>query len=365
MLSKVNNISISTPFIGKEEISNVLKVLKSKQLAQGRMVEQFEQVFAEYIGTKFAVATSNGTTALFLSLKALDLDENTEVITTPFTFIATANIILHAGLKPVFVDIDQDTFNLNPNLIEQKITNKTRAILPVHLYGQPADMIKIKKIAKKNNLKIIEDACQAHGAEYFTKKVGSLGDLGCFSFYPTKNMTTSEGGIVTTDNEKLAEKIKILRNQGMSKQYQYEQIGYNFRMTDIQAAIGLAQIKKLISFNKKRVANAEVLTKALKTLVITPKISPNVKHVFHQYTIKVPSQKRDYLKKELFKKNISAGVYYPSPITQTKPYLKLGYGKESFPITEKVCNEVLSLPIHPQLTKQDLKTIIDSVKEAM
>lgn len=352
-------IPISKPILGKEEEKAVLEVLRSGSLAQGVQVEEFEKKFAKYIGVKYAVATSSGTTALHLALLANEIKKGDEVITSPFTFIASSNAILYCGAKPVFVDIGED-FNINPDLIENKINKKTKAILVVHLYGYPAQMDKIMKIAEKYNLAVIEDACQAHGASIRGKKVGSFG-TGCFSFYPTKNMTCGEGGMITTNNYKIAEKAKLLRNQGMRIRYYSDILGYNFRMTEIAAAIGIEQLKKLEVFNKQRIANARYLNKNIKTKgIILPRAKRGFRHVYHQYTIRITAEcpkSRQEVIKILEKNGISSAIYYPLPIYKQKPYFNLGY-KEHLPVTEKCSKEVLSLPIHPSLTQKDLQKII-------
>lgn len=352
-------ISISKPILGKEEKGAVLKVLDSGFLAQGAKVEEFEKKFAKYIGVKYAIAASSGTTALHLALLAHGIKKGDEVITSPFTFIASSNAILYCGAKPVFVDIGED-FNINPDLIEKKITKRTKAILVVHLYGCPAQMDKIMKIAKKYNLVVIEDACQAHGAAIKKKKVGSFG-TGCFSFYPTKNMTTGEGGMVTTNDKKIAEKAKLLRNHGMRIRYYHAILGYNFRMTEIAAAIGIEQLKKLEKFNKKRISNANYFNKNIKIKgVILPRVKKGYRHVFHQYTIRITSQcpkSREEIIKTLNKNGIGSAIYYPVSVYCQKPYIKHGY-KDHSPVTEKYTREVLSIPIHPSLTKKDLKKIV-------
>jgi dTDP-4-amino-4,6-dideoxygalactose transaminase len=352
-------IPISKPILGAREKKAVLKVLDSGFLAQGAKVEEFEKRFAEYIRVKYAIAISSGTTALHLALLAHGIKKGDEVITTPFTFIASSNAILYCGAKPVFVDIGED-FNINPDLIEKKITKKTKAILPVHLFGYPANMVKIMKIAKKYHLAVIEDCCQAHGASIFGKKVGSFG-TGCFSFYPTKNMTTGEGGMITTNNKQIAERARLLRNHGMKIKYYHDVLGFNFRMTEIAAAIGIEQLKKLEKFNKKRIANANYLNKNIKTKgIILPKIRKGYRHVFHQYTIRITDQcpkSREEIIKKLEENGIGSAIYYPLPVYRQKPYLKLGY-KEYLPITEKYSKEVLSLPVHPSLTQNDLRKIV-------
>jgi perosamine synthetase len=358
-------IPIAKPIIEDEEVEEVVKVLRSGFIAQGPKVAEFEEDFAEYIGVKHAVASSSGTTALHLALLAAGVGPGDEVITTPFTFAATGNSILYVGAKPVFVDIDHETYNLDPEKIEKEVTDKTKAIMPVHLYGQPADMDPIKEKADDHKLIIIEDAAQAHGAIYNGKKTGSLGDMGCFSFYPTKNMTTSEGGIITTNSEEMAEKARVLRAHGESERYTHVVLGYNFRMTDIAAAIGIVQLKKLEKFNEKRIKNAKYLTEQIDKIngIKPPYVPANVKHVFHQYTIRVEKSKRDELMKFLNSSGIGTGIHYPKPIYQQKLYQELGFSA-SCPEAEKAAAEVLSLPVHPSLDVDDLEKIVSALKNA-
>ena len=360
-------IPIAQPMIGKEEIEAVKKVFKSGSLAQGPQVEKFEKEFAKFIGTKYAIAISSGTTALHLALLAAGIKAGDEVITTPFTFIATANSILYTGAKPVFADINEETYNLDPKSVESKIAKKTRVILVVHLYGQMADMEAISKIAKKHKLKIIEDACQSHGAKFKNKKAGSIGLASCFSFYPTKNMTTGEGGMITTNSANLALKAKILRNHGSEMRYVYDFLGYNFRMTDIAAAIGIEQLKKLNQFNHKRIENAKYLSRKLEGIggIIIPEIAKGSSHVFHQYTIRVTQEyllTRDQLTKKLQKKGIGFGIYYPILTYQQNFYKKMGY-KDKHKTAEKLVKEVLSLPIHPKVNKSDLDYIAQVIRD--
>ncbi|VVB60053.1 UDP-4-amino-4-deoxy-L-arabinose--oxoglutarate aminotransferase [uncultured archaeon] len=346
-------IPISKPIIGKEEKRAILDVLSSGMLAQGEKTAQFEENFARYVGADYAVATNNGTTALFLALNALNIKG--EVLLPSFTFIASATSVLFNNAKPVFVDVDPQTFNIDTRDLEKKITNKTEAIMSVHLYGHACDMDAIREIAKKHNLKIIEDACQAHGAEYNGKKAGALGDAAAFSFYPTKNMTTGEGGIVTTNDLKEAETMRLFRNHGQAKRYIHNTLGYNFRMTDIQAAIGIEQLKKLDSFNEKRISNASYYDKHLENVEI-PSAAKNVKHVYHQYTLK--SESRDSLKERLEKNNIGYGIYYPIPAHMQE--VMVAY-KTALPITEGLCKKVISIPIHPSLKKSDLKQVVSVI----
>ena len=358
-------IPVAKPLIGEEEIEEVEKVLRSGFIAQGPRVAEFEEAFASYVGTKYAIATTSGTTALHLSLLALGIGSGDEVITTPFSFAATGNCALYVGARPVFVDIDPQTFNLDPNQIESAITEKTKAILPVHLYGQPAKMDQIKEISEEHDIPVVEDAAQAHGAMFHDQMIGSIGDMACFSFYPTKNMTTSEGGMITTNNTELAEVARILRAHGEKERYHHSVLGYNFRMTDIAAAIGLVQLKKLDDFNQKRIENAEYLTEHLKGIssIEPPFVSPQVKHVFHQYTVRVKDGKRNDVMNFLNQEGIGTGIHYPVPIYKQELYQNLGYN-DKCPETEKATSEVLSLPVHPSLSVEELETIVISLEAA-
>lgn len=358
-------VPIAKPIIGEEEIENVVEVLKSGMIAQGPKVMEFEEKFANWIGAKYGIATNSGTSALHVALLACGIGEGDEVITTPFTFIASGNAIVYTGATPVFADIDLDTYTIDPDKIEDLITDKTKAILPVQLYGQAADMDKIREIAEKHDLKIIEDAAQAHGAEYNGEKVGTLGDMACFSFYPTKNMTTSEGGMITTNDEELAKKAQMFRAHGASERYHHDEIGYNFRMTDIAAAIGLAQLKVIDEFNDKRISNADYLNEQLKDIegIVTPKSPDNYKHVYHQYTVRVEKGNRDDWVEFLTNKGIGTGIHYPIPLYNQPIYKKLGIEGDC-PLAEKAADNVISLPVHPSLTKEDLDLVVDAVKEA-
>lgn len=355
-------IKIALPIIGKEEIEAVRRVLKSGRIAQGPKVKEFEEKIANYIGVRYAIATSSGTTALHTALLALGIKQKDEVITTPFTFIATANSILYCNAKPVFSDINEKTFNIEPENVKEKITKRTKAIIPVHLFGHPAEMKRLIELAEENKLFLIEDAAQALGAKYKGKKVGCFGDCGIFSFYATKNITTGEGGMIVTDNKALAERCKKIRNHGERLRYISDILGFNYRMTEIAAAIGIVQLEKLEKFIRRRIKNANFLTKKLKMVrgIETPFVAKHVRHVFHQYTIK--AIKRDELKKFLLKKGIESKIYYPLPIYRQPCYKKLGY-KERLPITEKIVKRVLSIPIHPALKKHELELIIKSIKE--
>lgn len=352
-------IHMAKPQIGEEEKQAVLAVLESGILAQGPRVRAFEEAFAEMCGAGHAVATSSGTTALHTALLAHGIGPGDEVITSPFTFIASANSILYTGARPVFVDIDPLTFNLDPKKIGAAITPATRAILPVHLFGLSCDMDPIMEIATRYNLQIIEDACQSHGALYKGARVGSFG-TGVFSLYPTKNMTSAEGGMITTHDERLAEACQVIRQHGMRTRYYHDELGFNFRMTDIHAAIGHEQLKKLERFNAARRANAAYLNANLKGVQI-PCEPDGYTHVYHQYTVRVAANRRDALRAHLQGQGIGSEVYYPVPVHHQSFYTKeLGYDV-FLPEAERAAAKVLSLPIHPGLTQADLEKIVAAV----
>ena len=352
-------IHISKPLLGDEEQRAVSEVLESSMIASGPKVALFEKHFAEFVGTKYAVATTSGTTALHLALLSLRIKEGDEVIVPSFSFIATANIMLFCNAKPVFCDVDPKTFNIDTQKIEKLINEKTKAIMPVHLYGQPADMKPIIEIAEKKGVYVIGDAAQAHGAKYENKIIGSFGDVECFSFYPTKNMTTGEGGMLTTNDEKLAEKARSIQNHGREKTkwgYEHGRLGYNYRMTDVAAAIGIEQLKKLPGFVKKRKENAQYYDKNINN-VVTPYVLENTEHSYHQYTIK--TKNRDSLINRLKNNEIGFGIYYPKPL-HFYNHLKQ-YAHNDLKNSEMLVKEVLSLPIHPALTEQDLEKIISVI----
>lgn len=361
-------IPIVRPFISDEEIEAVVRILKSGMLAQGEEVKLFEEEFARYIDVKHAVAVANGTAALDIALKALGIGPGDEVITTPFTFIATANAILYQGAKPIFADIDLRTYNLDPNKVLEKITNKTKAIIVVHLYGQPADMKAFKEIAEDYKLLLIEDAAQAHGAEFEGRKVGGIGDVGVTSFYATKNMTTGEGGMITTNDDEVARKARLFRDHGQVRKYVHEVLGWNLRMTNIVAALGRIQLRRLDELNKIRARNAEKLTRGLQGVkgITLPYVDPRVKHVWHQYVIRVEQDfplSRDELAEYFREKSIETAVHYPIPINHQPLYKRLGYTQDECPNAIEASKRVLSLPVHPLLSDEDIEYIVNAIRE--
>lgn len=360
-------ISLCRPVIDSQEANNVLEVLNSGILASGEWVKRFEDNFSKYIGTKYAVANSNGTVALDIALKVLDLKEGDEVIVPDFTFIATANAVLFQGAKPVFADIDKKTFDLDPDDVIAKITSKTKAIIGVHLFGHPFNVKGIKEICEDHNLFLIEDCAQAHGADYRGTKVGSFGDLGCFSFYATKNMTTGEGGMVTTSNEEMKRRLDLFINHGQSQKYLHTSLGYNYRLTNIQAAIGVAQLEKLDGFNEQRIKNAERLSSEINVPGLrTPVRNAAVKHVYHQYAVLLEDGfplTRDQFLDYLSQNGVGSAVHYPYPIHTQPLYKSLGYAGEQCPIATECSKKILSLPVYPGLKDDDMDYIINTINK--
>jgi len=341
-------IPLSKPIIWQPEIDAVAKVLRSGQLACGKVVEQFEKQFAKSVGTKYAVATNSGTAALHIMLLALGIGPGDEVITTPFTFVATGNAILMCGATPVFSDINKISYNLNPLEITNKFTSKTKLVLPVHLYGRPVHINMLQRISEDNNVKLAYDACQAQGATYAGKPIGSFGEAECFSFYPTKNMTTGEGGMVSTNNKDLYEHMMSLRNHCRTT-LGFSGLGYNYRMTDIAAAIGIEQLKRLPDYIQSRRANADYYNYQFNM--------PG--HAYHQYTI--CPQNRNRLIKKLRNAGIDSGVYYPNLLTDYPQF----HQYSNCPNAEYVKNHVLSIPVRPDLTVYELKKIKKVLDNAM
>ena len=351
-------IPAAQPIIGDDERAAVDRVLQSGMLAQGSEVKSFEDEFSEIVDNRHCIAVNSGTSALHMAFVAAGIRQGDEVIVPSFTFAATANAVRLAGATPVFADIEENYFNLSPRAVEAAITPRTRAIMPVHLYGHPAEMTALSAICQRHNLLLFEDAAQAHAASLNGVPVGAFGVAGSFSFYPTKNMTSGEGGMVTTACDHIARQLRLLRNQGMERRYENEVIGFNTRMTDIHASIGRVQLKKLAGWTKTRQQNAAFLSANISG-VVTPPTAENAVHVYHQYTIRVVDHNRDRFAEELAKRGVGSGVYYPTPVHRLPSFgLSL-----DLPVTEQVATQCLSLPVHPSLSQKDLESIVAAVNE--
>ena len=362
----VRNIPLATPAFDEEMENAALNALRNEHFVLGEDVFKFEEEFAKYIGTKYAVSTGSGTSALQLSLLALGISCSDQVITTPFSFIATSNAILHAGAIPVFADIEAKTCCIDPEKLKQNITSRTKILLPVHLYGYPCDMKQILEIAENSNLQVIEDACQAHGAEFNGLKTGAIGKVGCFSFYPSKNMTVcGDGGMITTNDEKIAKDIAKLRDCGRKSKYEHDVIGYTSRLNTVNAAIGRVQLKRLDEWNKKRIQNAFAYSKLLSDLdeiTLPPSGDTHIKPVYHLYVIRTKYQEE--LKEWLQKNGVQCGVHYPLPISLQPIYKELFKFKGGeYPVSEVVSQTCLSLPISPSLTKDDAHYVCEKIHE--
>jgi dTDP-4-amino-4,6-dideoxygalactose transaminase len=346
----------------KKEIDAAISdVLEQTRFILGPNVSALEEEVAAYHGLPYAIGVANGTDALLLALRACGIQEGDEVITTPFTFIATAEVIALLKARPVFVDICPDTYNLDCSQIAGKITAKTKAIIPVHLFGHPANMNPVMEIARKHNLKVIEDCAQAFGAKYNGRKVGSIGDVGCFSFFPSKNLAGyGDGGMVITKNEEIANQVKTLRNHGSSKRYYHQEIGYNSRLDEIQAAIIRVKLKKIDEFNEARRQNAAAYCTAINNKnIILPTAASDCEHVYHQFTIR--AKNRDVLADALQKQDISSAVYYPVPLHRQEVFVKLYNASEKMMQSEKCAEEVLSLPMFPELNKEEIRLVADVI----
>jgi dTDP-4-amino-4,6-dideoxygalactose transaminase len=354
-------IRIAEPRIGDAERAAVLAVLESGQLTNGPVTKQLEEAFARDVShTSEAVAVSSGTAALHLALLAHGVGPGEEVITTPFSFQATANMILATGARPVFVDVTEDG-NIDASLIEAAVTSKTKALLPVDLYGRLCDMPALCVIAERHGLAMIEDAAQAHGAQVGGRRAGSFG-TGCFSLYATKNMTAGEGGLVTTDDPDLAERVRRLRSHGEIGRYESAELGYNYRITEVGAALALAQLDGLDAANEARRRNAAYLSQHLRGVTLPPEPVEPAAHVWHQYTVRV-AEGRDALQAHLRERGIQAVVYYPHTLPSQALYRQLGYDDAALPVARRLAAEVLSLPVHPALSAKDLETIVEAVNE--
>ncbi|HYQ74700.1 DegT/DnrJ/EryC1/StrS family aminotransferase [Cellulomonas sp.] len=363
-------IPISSVDLGPEVEAEVLKVLRSGMVAQGPVVAEFERRFAELSGVKHAVAVNNGTTALVASLQVLDLEPGDEVITSPFTFVATLNAILEAGATATFADIDDADFNLSAAATAAAVTDRTKVLMPVHLYGQTADAPAFAALAAERGLALVEDSAQAHGATFEGRAAGSFG-IGCFSFYGTKNLTTGEGGIITTDDDTVADRLRVLRNQGMRARYQYEVAGHNYRLTDLQAALALPQLDRYDKTVATRKANAARLAEGLADVpgLVVPRELPGRSHVWHQFTVRVTQDaavSRDELVAKLTEAGVGSGIYYPKLVFDYPTYLEHPRVRISdVPVAARVVTEVLSLPVHPKLSEGDLDTVVSTVRRIL
>ncbi|MER7416105.1 DegT/DnrJ/EryC1/StrS family aminotransferase [Micromonospora peucetia] len=353
------------PVIGEAEIEAAVRVLRSGRVVQGPEVAAFEEEFGELVSGRHCVAVNSGTSALQLTMMALGFGPGDEVIVPSFSFAASANSIRLVGAEPVFVDIEPGSFCLDPEAVAAAVTPRTVAIMPVHLYGHPAAMDKIMAIAEQHGLAVVEDAAQAHSATFGGQPVGAIGTAGCFSFYPTKNMHSLEGGMVTTADAELARTLRLLRNQGMEQRYANEIVGANMRMTDVAAAIGRVQLRQLPDWTEQRRANAKFLDSRI-TGMVTPPVADSARHVYHQYTVRVQGGNRDAAQQRLTELGIGNAVYYPTPIHRLKPYLGADGkpGPWDLPETERAAAEVVSLPVHPALSPEDLERIAEGANLA-
>lgn len=359
-------IPIARPQMGEEEKRLVWEAMEAGSLAQGPRVRALEEAFAAYIGTGHAVATSSGTTALHLALLGHGIGPGDEVVTVPFTFIASANCVVYTGARPAFVDVRADDFTLDPDLLEDAITPRTRAILPVSLYGQPARMDEIAAIAERHGLAVIEDAAQAHGAAIGDRRSGSWG-IGAFSFYPTKNMTTGEGGMLTTNEDEIADRARRLLNHGMQKRYQYRELGYNLRLTEIAAAIGIKQLARLDAMNRLRQENARYFDDHLINIrgLVLPRVLPRRTHVYHQYTLRLLPEfalTRAQFINALDACGIGSAIYYPQPVYEY-PYLRdNAWARVRLTEAEMLSQQVVSIPAHPALDSGDREKIVETIR---
>jgi len=359
-------IPVARPMVGEEEIAAVAEVMRSGMLARGSVVADFESRFADYCGSAHAVGVNSGTAALHAGLLAAGIGHGDSVIVPAFTFFATASSVSLCGATPVFADVDQRTFNIDPASVEACIRPDTRAVIGVHLFGQPFEIDTIRALCDDYGLILIEDAAQAHGAEYHGRRTGSLADIGCFSFYPTKNMTTGEGGMVTTDDERLAERARLFIDHGQSQKYLHTVIGYNYRMTNIAAAIGMVQLERLEGFNERRIENAHYFDRHLAGAgLVTPFVAPGVRHVYHQYVVKLPAGyplAREEFVSALAERGVGTAVHYPIPLHRQPVYASAGR-TASCPVSEGLAASVVSLPVHPSVTDEERAYICDAVSE--
>ena len=366
----IKRIHLASPIIDAEMKAAALSALENEMMVMGESVFKFEEEFGRYCGTKYAVSTASGTAALSITLQAMNIGQGNEVITTPFSFIATANSIVHSGADPVFADIEDSDVNLSVSKARARIGSKTRALMPVHLYGHPSRIDEFHDLASERGLSLVEDACQAHGAEVNGRRVGSIGDAGCFSFYPAKNMTVGgDGGMITTNNEELADAARSIRDCGRDKnsKYYHGRIGFTSRLNTLNAAIGRVQLNRLDGWNEARRRISARYRKELESVrdIILPPAEVSLeKAVYHLFVIR--TKLRDRVKKRLSDNGIETGIHYPRPIHLQAPYRqKYGYSEGAFPLSESISNEVLSLPIYPTLTEGEVVRVCDSLKKSL
>ncbi len=349
-------ILVSEPFVGKEEKEAAQRVLDSGWFIHGKELEAFEKEFANYIGVKSAVGCSNGTTAIELALQAVGVGEGDEVIVPSHTAFPTVEPVYNLGARPVFIDINEETMTINPDSLETSFDPKVKAVIGVHLYGHPFDVRPVREFCESKGILLVEDACQAHGAEYDGKKVGSLGDVACFSFYPSKNMTVcGDGGMVLTNRKDIEEKVRLLSNHGMEKKYDHVLIGHNYRMGEMEAAVGREQLKKLERFNERRRAIAKIYNREFSDVITKPVEKEWAKHVYHLYVIR--TVKRDLVRLGLEKEGIKSEIHYPIPVHK----LSVIGSKAKLEKTEKIVKEILSIPLHPKMTDSDVRKVVDAV----
>lgn len=359
-------IPIARPILGEEEVAAVKEVLASGMLAQGLKVEAFEEAFARDVGRKHGIAVANGTVALHVALLAHGIGRRQEILIPPLTFFASASTVLMCGAKPVFVDVARSSYNMDPAKVSKAITDKTAAVMPVHLYGQTAEMDPILETARKRDLVVIEDAAQAHGAQYHGKKAGRLGDTACFSFYASKNMTTGEGGMILTDDDEIAEKCRLLRDHGQAAKYEHVLVGYNYRMTEIAAAIGLVQLKKLEGWVKQRRANAKALANGIAGIdgLVPPAEGNWMVHSYYQFVVRREDEfplARDEIVRRLTDQGIGCRPSYPMPLYKQKALRDLKV-RGRCPIADDVVPRLFELPVHPSVTPEDLERIVEAVE---
>jgi len=346
--------------IKDEVLSTVADILESAHYILGPRVSEFEKKVAAYHGVSEAIGVASGTDALHLAVEALDIGDGDEVITTPFTFFATVEAVIYTGATPVFADIDPETMNIDPAQIEAKITRNTKAIIPVHIFGHPADMDRIMTIAKKHNLHVIEDCAQSFGADINGRKTGSFGDVGCFSFYPSKNLGAfGDAGMVTLNEAELVDRIRVLRNHGSKGAYKHESVGFNSRLDELQAGILLVKFRKIDEYNRRRRENAALYNTFIDDKVLKPVERPGMNHVYHQYTLR--SGERDAIQQKLREKDISSVVYYPIPLHLQEALSFLDHKKGDFPVAEEAAAKVLSLPMYPELEEKTIREIAEII----